>query len=98
MATVDAARGGRQFSDAQLDEPGQDSPPRPTVTHADKFSEQFAGLVGDGGRQSVIPAREYEPGYDAEGELHDWMNELRSKRRPNYVGDQTLADYRTSPK
>lgn len=29
---------------------------------------------------SVIPAREYEPGYDSEREMQDWMNELRSKR------------------
>lgn len=28
-----------------------------------------------------VPAREYEPGYDAERELQGWMNELRSARR-----------------
>lgn len=28
-----------------------------------------------------VPAREYEPGYDAERELQDWMNELRRNRR-----------------
>jgi hypothetical protein len=29
-----------------------------------------------------VPAREYEPGYDAEAELGGWMNELRSNRKP----------------
>jgi len=29
---------------------------------------------------SVIPAREYEPGYDAERELQDWMNSMRTRR------------------
>ena len=88
----------RQFTRAKA-APDLESPPRPTVGHADRFNQdQFAGLADDGGRRSVIPAREYEPGYNAEAEMQDWMNELRSKRRPNYVGDQTLAEYRTSPK
>lgn len=30
---------------------------------------------------SLVPAREYELGYDAERELQDWMNELRRKAR-----------------
>ena len=86
-------------SDKQFDKNAdlEDSPPRPTVGHADKFNaEQFQGIVGGGGRRSVIPAREYEPGYDAEREMQDWMNDLRSKRHPHYVGDQTLADYRAN--
>lgn len=28
-----------------------------------------------------VPAREYEPGYDAAAELQGWMNEVRSARR-----------------
>ena len=30
---------------------------------------------------SAIPAREYEPGYNAEREMQDWMNQLRRDRR-----------------
>jgi|HubBroStandDraft_1064217.scaffolds.fasta_scaffold929090_2 hypothetical protein len=40
MPAIDAARGGRQFSDAELDEPGVDSPPRSTITHGDKFNQE----------------------------------------------------------
>jgi hypothetical protein len=30
---------------------------------------------------SVVPAREYEPGYNAEREWQDWANEMRRNRR-----------------
>lgn len=30
---------------------------------------------------SVIPAREYEPGYDAAADLHDFMGEMRRRAR-----------------
>jgi len=29
----------------------------------------------------VIPVREYEPGYDPEREMQDWMNELQARQR-----------------
>lgn len=88
MSVLDAARGGRQFSDAELDEPGADSPPRPTMGATDHLGEQF---------KSVIPAREYEPGYDAEAEMQDFMNDLRSKRRPNHIAGQTIHQYYSAP-
>lgn len=47
MATVDAARNGRQFSDAELDEPGAESPARPTMGATDHLGPQFAGLTGE---------------------------------------------------
>jgi hypothetical protein len=36
--------------------------------------------------------------YDAEADVQDFMNALASKRRANYVGYQTVHQYRTSPK
>jgi hypothetical protein len=45
---IDVARGGQYYSDAELDEPSAESPPRPTVGHADKFNaDQFQGFVGN---------------------------------------------------
>jgi hypothetical protein len=75
-----------------LSEPGAESPPRPTVGHADKFNaNQF---------ESVIPAREKDLGYDAEADAQDFMNELHAApaaRHPNYIGEgQSLHQYRES--
>lgn len=82
MATVDAARNGRQFSDAELDEPGVESPPRPTVGHAEKFNADQFG--------SIVALHEKDLGYDAEADAQGWMNDLASKRHPHYIGgDET---------
>jgi hypothetical protein len=74
MAAVDAARGGRQFSAEDIDAPGAESPPRPTVSHSDKFSDQFAELVGpDGvGRHSVNPSANRHPHYVGKRSLHEY--------------------------
>jgi hypothetical protein len=77
MATIDAARGGRQFSDAELDEPGAESPPRPTVGHADKFSEQFARLVGPDEAESPKARR---PNYIAGQSIHEYCTSPGSSR------------------
>lgn len=37
-------------------------------------------MTGKPERKSVVPAREYEPGYNAEREWQDWSNELRRNR------------------
>ncbi len=79
----------RQFAEDDINAPPDESPPRPTMGAADHLGDQF---------HSVIPAREKDLGYDSEADAQDWMNELRSKRRANYVGDQTVHQYRTSPK
>jgi hypothetical protein len=89
VTALDMARGRYYDKDIDaLEATPDESPPRPTVSHSDRFNkDQFS---------SVVPAREKDIGYDAEADNQSFMNDLAS-RHPHYVGDQTVHQYRTSP-
>lgn len=71
----------KQFARANA-EPDLESPPRPTVTHAEKFNaDQFQGFVGAQFAGLVGPDEAEAP----------------KARRANYIAGQSVHEYRTSP-
>lgn len=69
MSAIDAARNGRQRAHEDLDEPGVESPPRPTVGHSDKFNQdQFADVMAE----SLKPPAARHPHYVGKRALHEY--------------------------
>lgn len=64
-----------QFGDA-MNEPGAESPPRPTVDHADKFSDQFQGLAGPDGSEPPAGRHPHYVGGENGPSLHEYRESL----------------------
>lgn len=77
MSAIDAARGGRQFSDADINTAGAESPERPTM-NGEHLGPQFAWLIGNDATRKAVR----HPHYIGENgpSVHEWLSGNRSRR------------------